>query len=75
MKTSTFLFATDLVDEGIDVVLERLEQANLDALTMACNYHHSRDVFESGTCREASSSTRRLPDMPSSLSNLTFQPG
>jgi hypothetical protein len=45
MKTSTFLFATDLVDEGIDVVLERLEQANLDALTMACNYHHSRDVF------------------------------
>lgn len=45
MKTSTFLFATDLVDEGIDVVLERLERANLDGLTMACNYHHSRDVF------------------------------
>ena len=45
MKTSTFLFATDLVDEGIDVVLDRLEAAHLDALTMACNYHHSRDVF------------------------------
>jgi hypothetical protein len=45
MKTSTFLFATDLVDEGIDTVLERLERAHLDGLTMACNYHHSRDVF------------------------------
>lgn len=45
MKASTFLFATDLVDEGIDVVLGRLERAQLDALTMACNYHHSRDVF------------------------------
>jgi hypothetical protein len=45
MKTSTFLFATDLVDEGIDVVLDRLQGAHLDGLTMACNYHHSRDVF------------------------------
>ncbi len=45
MKASTFIFATDLVDEGIDVVLERLERARLDGLTMACNYHHSRDVF------------------------------
>ena len=45
MKASTFLFATDLVDEGIDVVLERLAQAQLDGLSMACNYHHSRDVF------------------------------
>lgn len=45
MKTSTFLFATDLVDEGIDAVLDRLEGAHLDGLTMACNYHHSRDVF------------------------------
>jgi hypothetical protein len=45
MKASTFLFATDLVDEGIDVVLDRLERAHLNGLSMACNYHHSRDVF------------------------------
>ena len=45
MKASTFLFATDLVDEGTDLVLDRLQQCRLDGLTMACNYHHSRDVF------------------------------
>src|SRR5215469_320468 len=45
MKASTFLFATDLVDEGIEVVLERLQRSRLDGLSMACNYHHSRDVF------------------------------
>lgn len=45
MKASTFLFATDLVDEGMDVVLDRLQGARLDGLSMACNYHHSRDVF------------------------------
>ncbi|HEV2034666.1 MAG TPA: hypothetical protein VGU71_10810 [Candidatus Dormibacteraeota bacterium] len=45
MKASTFLFATDLVDEGTDVVLDRLQRSLLDGLTMACNYHHSRDVF------------------------------
>jgi len=45
MKASTFLFATDLVDEGTDVVLDRLQRSGLDGLTMACNYHHSRDVF------------------------------
>lgn len=45
MKASTFLFATDLVDEGIDVVLDRLQRCHLDGLSMACNYHHSRDVF------------------------------
>src|SRR5260370_13980510 len=45
MKASTFLFATDLVDEGMDLVVDRLRAAHLDGLTMACNYHHSRDVF------------------------------
>jgi hypothetical protein len=45
MKASTFLFATDLVDEGTDVVLDRLQRGGLDGLSMACNYHHSRDVF------------------------------
>src|ERR1700730_7532263 len=45
MKASTLLFANVLVDEGMDVVLDRLQGAGLDGLTMACNYHHSRDVF------------------------------
>ena len=45
MKASTFLFATDLVDEGMNLVLDRLQRSHLDGLTMACNYHHSRDVF------------------------------
>ncbi len=45
MKASTFMFATDLADEGINVVLDRLQRGRLDGLTMACNYHHSRDVF------------------------------
>src|SRR6266852_3931830 len=45
MKASTLMFATDLVDEGFDLVLERLQRSRLDGLTMACNYHHSRDVF------------------------------
>lgn len=45
MKASTFLFATDLADEGIEVVLDRLQRSRLDGLSMACNYHHSRDVF------------------------------
>jgi hypothetical protein len=45
MKASTLLFATDLVDEGMEIVLDRLQRSRLDGLTMACNYHHSRDVF------------------------------
>jgi len=45
MKASTFLFTTDLVDEGFDTVLDRLQSAHLDGLSIACNYHHSRDVF------------------------------
>ncbi len=37
---------TDLVDEGHDAVLDNLqERGGLDGITVACNYHHSRDVF------------------------------
>ena len=45
MKSSVFVFATDLVDEGYDTVLDRLSDAGVDGVTVACNYHHSRDVF------------------------------
>jgi hypothetical protein len=45
VKSTAFVFATDLVDEGYDVVLDRLRDAGVDGVTLACNYHHSRDVF------------------------------
>jgi hypothetical protein len=46
MRTSVILFATDLVDEGFETVVDRIRDlAGADAVTMAANYHHSRDVF------------------------------
>ena len=46
MRGSVILFATDLVDEGFETVVDRIRDlAGADAVTMACNYHHSRDVF------------------------------
>jgi hypothetical protein len=45
MRSSVILWANDLVDEGFEQVVETVrERAGADALTMACNYHHSRDV-------------------------------
>ena len=46
MRASVILFATDLVDEGFETVVDRIRDlAGADAVAMACNYHHSRDVF------------------------------
>ena len=45
MRASTFMFASDLCDEGFDVVLGRVADAGLDGVTLACAYHHARDVF------------------------------
>jgi hypothetical protein len=46
MRSSVILFANDLVDEGFDKVVDTIRDlAQADALTMACNYHHSRDVL------------------------------
>jgi hypothetical protein len=46
MRSSVILFANDLVDEGYEKVVDTIrELAHADALTMACNYHHSRDVL------------------------------
>jgi hypothetical protein len=46
VKGSANVFVTDLVDEGHDAVLDNLqERGGLDGITVACNYHHSRDVF------------------------------
>lgn len=46
MQTSMLAFATDLRDEGIDTVLDNVqERAGLDGLTMAVAYHDARDLF------------------------------
>ncbi len=42
---SAYLFAQDLVDEGIEVVLDRLQESGLNGVMMAAAYHHGRDVF------------------------------
>ena len=41
-----FAFATDLVDEGMDTVLDNVGvRAGLNGLTLAAAYHHGRDIF------------------------------
>lgn len=45
MNTSMYLFASDLVDEGVDEVLDRFKEAGLDEFSLASVYHASRDVF------------------------------
>jgi hypothetical protein len=41
-----FAFATDLVDEGVDAVLDNVaERAGVGGVTMAAAYHHGRDIF------------------------------
>jgi hypothetical protein len=45
MRTSAFIFGTDLVDEGHDVVLDRLQAAGLNSVSFSANYHDARDVF------------------------------
>jgi len=42
---SAFLFAQDLLDEGVATVLDRLSYGGLNGATMAVAYHHGRDVF------------------------------
>ena len=46
MKTSIYAFATDIRDEGVDVVLDNVQhRAGLDGITVAAAYHEGRDVF------------------------------
>jgi hypothetical protein len=41
-----FAFATDLVDEGMDTVLDNVAQrAGVGGVTLAAAYHHGRDIF------------------------------
>lgn len=53
MKTSLFAFATDLDDEGTDVVLANVgERAGVDAISLAVAYHAARDVFPHSPARK-----------------------
>jgi hypothetical protein len=53
MQTSVFVFAYDLHDEGYGQVLDTLcERGGAGAVTMACSYHHARDVFPHGRRRK-----------------------
>lgn len=46
MKSSIFVFASDLHDEGYDQALDNIQnRGGLDGVGMAASYHHSRDLF------------------------------
>ncbi|OGB00272.1 MAG: hypothetical protein A3E79_12430 [Burkholderiales bacterium RIFCSPHIGHO2_12_FULL_61_11] len=46
MRSSTFVFGTDLLGEGYDAVLDNLQQrGGLDGVALSATYHDARDVF------------------------------
>jgi hypothetical protein len=46
VQSSIFAFATDIEDEGVDVVLDNVQhRAGLSGITVAAAYHEGRDVF------------------------------
>jgi hypothetical protein len=46
VQTSIFAFATDVRDEGVEAVLENVQQrAGLGGITVAAAYHEGRDLF------------------------------
>lgn len=46
MRSSAFVFGTDLLGEGFETVLGNLQdRAGLDAVSLSATYHDARDVF------------------------------
>lgn len=46
VKSSAFVFGTDLLGEGYDTVLDNLkERAGLNGVSLSATYHDARDVF------------------------------
>lgn len=46
MKSSAFVFGTDLLDEGVDTVLDRLKhRGGIDGVALSATYHDARDIF------------------------------
>lgn len=53
MNASTFLFATDLHDEGFPNVLDNVQgRGGMQGVTLACAYHHARDIFPHNPVRK-----------------------
>jgi hypothetical protein len=53
VETSIFCFATDLGDEGIETVLDNVqERGGLGGVTVAAAYHEGRDVFPHNPVRK-----------------------
>jgi hypothetical protein len=53
VETSIFAFASDLVDEGLDTVLDNVQhRAGLDGVTVAAVYHEARDLFPHNPVRK-----------------------
>jgi hypothetical protein len=46
MRSSAFVFGTDLLDEGCDAVLDQLQQrGGIEGVAFSATYHDARDVF------------------------------
>jgi hypothetical protein len=52
MGAAAYLFAHDLLDETVEVVLDRLQRASLDGAILAAAYHHSRDILPHNPVRK-----------------------
>jgi hypothetical protein len=53
VRTSIFAFATDIRDEGVDVVLDNVQhRAGLGGITVAAAYHEARDIFPHNPVRK-----------------------
>lgn len=53
METAAFSFATDFRDEGVEEVLDNIqERAGLGGVTLAAVYHHGRDIFPHSPVRK-----------------------
>ena len=58
LETSAFAFASDLADEGVDAVLDNIqERGGLGGITPAFSYHAARDVFPHNPRRRCSCPT------------------
>jgi hypothetical protein len=78
LETSTFAFATDLADEGVETVLANVqERAGLDGITPAFVYHAARDVFPHNPKRKVHLLDRGaffFPPDPALYEGLRIQP-
>ena len=73
-----FAFATDLVDEGLQAVLDNVAgRAGVGGVTMAAAYHHGRDIFPHNPVRKVrfldGGAVFFQPD-PTRYRGLTLQP-